>query len=158
MTGLRRADKEITDRGEVEEVLREAQVGRLGTCFDGRPYVVPLSFVYHDGTIIFHGAEEGKKMAEISRNPRVCFEVDAAELMPSDNPCNFNFKYRSVIANGTARILEAPEERLRGLRLLVEKYAPGMGSEMTVERMATSSGLAVVEIKVDEMTGKRSPV
>jgi nitroimidazol reductase NimA-like FMN-containing flavoprotein (pyridoxamine 5'-phosphate oxidase superfamily) len=157
MTGLRRADKEITDRGEVEEVLKEAQVGRLGTCVDGRPYVVPLSFVYHDGTIIFHGAGEGKKIAEIVRNPRVCFEVDAAELMPSVNPCNFNFKYRSVIANGTARILEGPEERRRCLGLLVDKYAPGKGSAMTAERMAAFKGLAVVEIKVEEMTGKRSP-
>ncbi|UCD44195.1 MAG: pyridoxamine 5'-phosphate oxidase family protein [Candidatus Bathyarchaeota archaeon] len=158
MTGLRRADKEITDRGEVEQVLREAQVGRLGTSVEGRPYVVPLSFVYHEGAIIFHGAGEGKKMAEIARNPRVCFEVDAAELIPSDNPCNFNFRYRSVIANGMAKILEDdPEERLRCLRLLVEKYAPGMGSAMTAERMASFEGLAVVEIAVDEMTGKRSP-
>ena len=76
MTGLRRKDKEIKDRAEIEEVLREAQVGRLGTSVDGQPYVVPLSFAYHDGNIIFHGAREGKKMEDIARNPRVCFEVD----------------------------------------------------------------------------------
>jgi hypothetical protein len=157
MTGLRRADKEIKDPKEVEAVLREAEVGRLGTCVDGRPYVVPLSFAYCDGRILFHGAAEGKKMREIARNPRVCFEVDVAELLPAENPCNFNFRYRSVIANGTARVIEDEVERFEGLRLIVEKYAPGMGDKITWATVDRFKNMAVVEIKIDEMVGKKSP-
>jgi len=157
MAGLRRADKEIRDRAEVDAVLREAMVGRLGTCSDGRPYVVPLSFAYHEGKIYFHGAVEGKKMADISRNPRVCFEVDESELVPAEDPCNFNFRYRSVIADGKARVIEDPAERLAALRLLVEKYAPGKGGTLTEERVRGSASLAVVEIKIEEMAGKKSP-
>lgn len=157
MAGLRRADKEIRDRTEVEAVLREAAVGRLGTCSDGRPYVVPLSFVYRDGKIYFHGAAEGKKMADIALNPRVCFEVDEAELMPAEDPCSFNFRFRSVIADGTARVIEDPAERLAALRLLVEKYAPGKGGTLTEERVRGSASLAVVEIVIEEMVGKKSP-
>ena len=157
MAGLRRADKEIRDRAEVDAVLREAMVGRLGTCSDGRPYVVPLSFAYHEGKIYFHGAAEGKKMADIARNPKVCFEVDEAELMPAEDPCNFNFRYRSVIADGTARVVEGPAERLAVLRLLVEKYAPGKGGTLTQERVRGSASLAVVEITIEKMVGKKSP-
>ena len=157
MAGLRRADKEIRDRAEVDAVLREAAVGRLGTCSEGRPYVVPLSFVYHEGKIYFHGAAEGKKMADIARNPKVCFEVDESELMPAEDPCNFNFRYRSVIADGTARVVGDPAERLAALRLLVEKYAPGKGGALTEERVRGSASLAVVEITIEEMVGKKSP-
>jgi nitroimidazol reductase NimA-like FMN-containing flavoprotein (pyridoxamine 5'-phosphate oxidase superfamily) len=157
MTRLRRADKEIKDPREVEVVLKEAEVGRLGTCVDGRPYVVPLSFAYRDGRILFHGAAEGKKMTDITRNPRVCFEVDVAELLPSENPCNFNFRYRSVIANGTARVIENEEERIEDLKLIVEKYAPGMGDRLGVDDMERFKNLAVVEITIDEMVGKKSP-
>jgi nitroimidazol reductase NimA-like FMN-containing flavoprotein (pyridoxamine 5'-phosphate oxidase superfamily) len=156
MTRLRRADKEIKDPREVEVVLKEAEVGRLGTCVDGRPYVVPLSFAYRDGRILFHGAAEGKKMTDITRNPRVCFEVDVAELLPSENPCNFNFRYRSVIANGTARVIENEEERIEDLKLIVEKYAPGMGDRLGVDDMERFKNLAVVEITIDEMVGKKS--
>ena len=157
MTGLRRAEKEIKDPREVEAVLREAEVGRLGTCADGRPYVVPLSFAYGDGRILFHGAAEGKKMREIARNPRVCFEVDVAELLPSEDPCNFNFRYRSVIADGTARVIEDVDGRIDGLKLIVEKYAPGMGDRITEETVDRLKNLAVVEIEIDEMVGKKSP-
>jgi len=158
MTGLRRKEKEIKDKGEIEEVLRDAQIGRLGTSVDGQPYVVPLSFAYHDGKIIFHGAREGKKMEDIARNPRVCFEVDNGEAIPSDDPCGFSFRYRSVIANGTAKIIEDPKTSLEALRILVDKYSPGKGEKLTLERIERSKNMVVVEIAVDEMVGKKSPV
>ncbi len=132
-------------------------MGRLGTCVDGRPYVVPLSFAYRHGRILFHGAVEGKKMREIARNPRVCFEVDVAELLPSEDPCNYSFRYRSVIADGTARVIEDEGERIEGLKLIVEKYAPGMGDRITGETVERFKNMAVVEIKIEEMVGKKSP-
>lgn len=157
MSSLRRADKEITDPTEVEAVLREAAVGRLATCVDGEPYVVPLSYVYNDGKIFFHGAAQGKKMRDLAKNNRVCFEVDISELMHANDPCDYNFRYRSVIANGTARVIQNPEEKLKALRLLIEKYAPGKAGKLTPERLFSFKSLAVVEIKIEEMTGKRSP-
>lgn len=157
MTGLRRAEKEITDRAEVEAVLREAEVGRLGTSVDGRPYVVPVNFAYRNGKIFFHGAGEGKKLRDIAENPRVCFEVDTAGVMPAEGPCDYSYRYRSVIATGSARMLTDIDERAEALRTIVEKYAEGKGVEITRERMEMFATLAVVEIEVEEMTGKQSP-
>ena len=157
MTGLRRPEKEIKDKAEVERILTEAEVSRLGTSADGRPYAVPLSFAYHEGKIVIHGAKIGKKMENIARNPRVCFEVDTSEIIPADDPCGFTYKYESVIANGTARFIENPVEKAASLRLLVEKYAPGKGSQMTEERVEAFTNMTVVEITVEEMMGKKSP-
>ena len=157
MTGLRRADKEIRDRAEVEAFLLEAEVGRLGTSVGGVPYVVPVNFAYRDGRIFFHGAGEGKKLRDIAANPVVCFEVDEAEVMPAEGPCDYSYRYRSVIATGRARMLTDVDERADALRAIVEKYAEGKGAEITRERMERFASLAVVEIEVEEMTGKQSP-
>lgn len=157
MTGLRRKEKEIKDTAEIEKVLNEATVGRLGTSRDDTPYVVPVSYAYHDGKIIIHGAKQGKKMDDIRANPRVCFEADASEIIPSDDPCNYTYRYRSVIANGTARILEDSDDKLEGLRLLTEKYAPGKGSALNEEHIKKNWNLNIVEITIHEMTGKQSP-
>jgi nitroimidazol reductase NimA-like FMN-containing flavoprotein (pyridoxamine 5'-phosphate oxidase superfamily) len=157
MTGLRRKEKEIKDTAEIEKVLREATVGRLGTSRDDTPYVVPVSYAYHDGKITIHGAKQGKKMDDIEANPRVCFEVDTSEIIPSDDPCNYTYSYRSVIANGTAKILEDPAERLEGLRLLTEKYAPGKGTALTEEHLEKYWNLNIVEITIHDMMGKKSP-
>lgn len=157
MTGLRRKDKEIKDKTEIEAVLKEATVGRLGTSRNNTPYVVPVSYVYDNGKIIIHGAKQGKKMEDIAANPRVCFEVDINEIIASDDPCNYSYRYRSVIANGTAKILEDLNEKLAGLRLLTEKYASGKGPELTEEHLKKNRNLNVVEITIHEMVGKKSP-
>ncbi|KON30817.1 hypothetical protein AC482_02940, partial [miscellaneous Crenarchaeota group-15 archaeon DG-45] len=76
---------------------------------------------------------------------------------PADDPCVFSFSYRSVIAHGEARVHTDPLRVAEALRLLVEKYASAeMADRMTVDSISRRP-IAVVEITVDEMTGKRSP-
>jgi len=154
---MRRKDKEIADRAVVEELLREAEVGRLATCGGGEPYVVPVSFVYHDGRIIIHGSGEGRKMENIVSNPRVCFEVDQSEKMEGGRPCDYSFRYMSVVVQGRARVLDGDNERLVALRRLTDKYAPSKGRALTAEDLRRYPSLAVVEVVVDSMTGRRSP-
>jgi hypothetical protein len=155
---MRRAEKEIVDRREMERILEEAEVGRLGTSVNDEPYVVPVSFAYRDGKILLHCARHGKKLDNISKNPRVCFEVDDGELIRKDKPCDFSVRYRSVIAHGDATVHTDPERMLHTLKALTDKYAPGgLSRQLTTDTITSFGDLAVVEITVSEMTGKRSP-
>lgn len=155
---MRRAEREISDRREMERILEEAEVGRLGTSVNDEPYVVPVSFAYRDGKILFHCARQGKKLDNVSKNPRVCFEVDEGALIPKDKPCDFSVKYRSVIAYGNATVHTDQQRMLHTLKALTDKYAPsGLSRQLTNDTVASFKDLAVVEITVSEMTGKRSP-
>lgn len=58
---MRRKDREITDRAEIESILNEAMVCRIGLADGGDPYVVPLSFGYEDGSVSIHSAPEASK-------------------------------------------------------------------------------------------------
>ena len=59
---MRRKEKEITEKAVQEEILRQAEVGRLGTAVDGVPYVVPMNFCYVEDTIYLHSFKDGKKI------------------------------------------------------------------------------------------------
>jgi len=158
MSGMRRKEKEITDKAVIEEVLRENEVGRLALLVDNQPYIVPLNFVYFDGKIFFHSHKDGKKMRAISKNPKVCFEVDSGEMVKSDKPCDFTWKYRSVIVEGTASVLSDARERLSVMKRLSDKYSPGKGEMLTAMDLEKNPQLIIVEIRVGEMTGKKSPI
>jgi nitroimidazol reductase NimA-like FMN-containing flavoprotein (pyridoxamine 5'-phosphate oxidase superfamily) len=158
MSGMRRKEKEITDKVVIEEILREQEVGRLATSVDDRPYVVPINYVYFNGKVIFHTCSDGMKMANISKNPRVCFEVDSGEMVKGDKPCNYTWKYLSVIVSGKAKVITDPEKRLMSLRQLCDKYALGKGKTLTAEDMIKNPRLSIVEISIEAMTGKKSPV
>ena len=110
---MRRKDREITDRAEIEAILHEAMVCRIGLADDGEPYVVPLSFGYEDGSVYIHSAPEGKKIALCwQKNPRCCFEVDICDgVIRGDTPCSWGMRYRSVIGFGRAVILADPQEK-----------------------------------------------
>ena len=75
---MRRKDKEITDKNEIEDILTTVMVGRLGTCSNGIPYITPVNFTYDRETskIFLHCANEGRKLENIRVNPNVCFEVE----------------------------------------------------------------------------------
>ena len=158
MSGLRRKDKEITDRAVIEEVLVGQEVGRLATSVDGEPYVVPVNYVYTKGRIIFHSHREGRKMESIRRNPRVCFEVDTAEKTEGATLCDYSYRYFSAVARGEAREITGDAERLEALRRIVAKYAPGKERSLAAADLARYAALVLVEIRVTELTGRRSPV
>lgn len=139
------------------DLLEIAETGRLAMCRDGEPYVVPISFVYHEGRIFFHGSTTGKKMDFMLLNPRVCFVVDESELVPGPDPCKLHFNFRSTLAYGTARVVDDIDEQVEALRLLAEKYSPGSGHLMNRQRIESYDDLAIVEVSVDEMTSRMEP-
>lgn len=154
---MRRKQREIKTRERVEEILKRAQVGRLGTVSrDGTPMIKPVNFLYRNGRIYFHSALEGEKMDHLAFSSSVCFEVDEAfgYLPASDSPCEASFSFRSVILQGHARILEDPEEKITILNDLMEKYQPGARLRPFSKQMVRKVG--VVEIVAEKMTGKEN--
>ena len=105
--------KEMAEE-EMDQFLACARVGRLGLIINGKPYIIPLGFAYANGNIFFHACDKGSKMQALRENPYICFEVDEALSDAS--------MYKSVIAFGTAKILEDREEMVPYLQKLIDKY------------------------------------
>ena len=97
-------------------------------------------------------------MLNISKNPKVCFEVDAYEKMEGQNPCDYSYKYHSVIVLGIAKQIDNTTARLSAMKRLSNKYAPGKGKLIGLADLGKYKDLIVYSIEINEMTGKRSPV
>ena len=149
---MRRQDREITDRAEMEAILSEAQVCRLALTDGSEPYIVPLCFAYADNTIWFHSAREGKKISLLRKNPQCCVEVDlTGGPVPDARPCGWEFRYRSVICTGTARIATTYEEKRTGLRLILQHYGCG-DHDFSLPEL---DRVCVIRIDITKMTGKK---
>jgi nitroimidazol reductase NimA-like FMN-containing flavoprotein (pyridoxamine 5'-phosphate oxidase superfamily) len=153
---MRQHKKEISDRNVIDNLLRSATVGRLGTSGrDGYPRVKPLNFVHVDHAIYFHSAREGEKIDDILRDSRVCFEVDlpiAYVKGRQDDPCRASYLYQSVIIYGKADLVHDEPERRKALSELMRKYQPnGKYGEFLNAKLALT---AVVRIDIETMTGK----
>jgi nitroimidazol reductase NimA-like FMN-containing flavoprotein (pyridoxamine 5'-phosphate oxidase superfamily) len=150
---LRRKDKEITDIGEIESIIRKSLVCRLGLADVDTPYIVPLCFGYDNNTLYFHSAKEGRKIEIIKRNNAVCFEFDIdSEIKSGKDACAWGMKYRSVIGYGTATLIEDPEEKRKALDVIMAQYADG-----AFEYSEKAFGKAlVIKVEIESMTGKKA--
>ena len=143
----------IESRYEMEELLREEEIGYLGLSLEEKPYVVPLNYHYSDGKIYFHCGLKGRKLVYMKGNPQVCFTVgrQLAEVREhaGGNPCHVDSD--SVVCYGRARTIEDLDERSKALNAFNRRYRPD-APDVPMERVINC---AVVEITISEMTGRR---
>lgn len=152
---MRRKDKEITNKTEIETIIKKAPVCRIAICDNGIPYVVPVCFGYDGNRLYFHSAHEGWKIDILKRNNNVCFEMDIDHnLVKSGNPCSWSMEYSSVIGSGKAFFVEDPEEKRKALGIIVEHYS-GKSYGFSDEAV---SDVTVIKIEIEKISGKKSRV
>ena len=139
---------EILSGDEVEQMLAEHSVGRLGCHADGRTYVVPIAYAYSDGAIYGHSTE-GLKLRMMRKNPQVCFEIDDVDSV---------LNWRSVVAWGTFEELHGADAE-RAMRTLLIHFLPAKAQATTryleEARPGVKDDRAIVyRVRLYEKTGR----
>ena len=149
---MRRFKQQIPDE-EAKEILKKATNGVLCLSdYAQRPYGVPMSFIYDGETsIYFHCALSGKKIDCIKHNPNACFTIiDQDEIHPEE----FTTYFRSVIVEGSIKIIDDKNQIIKALRLLSTKYSPGIDCEPEIEKGLNR--VLILKLDIESVTGKEA--
>jgi nitroimidazol reductase NimA-like FMN-containing flavoprotein (pyridoxamine 5'-phosphate oxidase superfamily) len=154
---MRRADREIVDRDELDSVLASQRYIVVALCRGGEPYVVTLSYGYsrQDNALYFHCAPEGLKLEFLRANPVVCATV-VEDLGYKEGECAH--AYRSVVVRGRMEVVDGREAKAHGLRVLLlhqEKDPEGTGRRLLPDEAAYDR-VTVLRLAIEEITGKRA--
>ncbi len=145
--------KQLLSQEETKQILTGSSSGVLSLVdAEGIPYGVPLSFAY-DGirSLYFHSAVNGHKVEAIQAHPQASFcIISQDEIKPEE----FTTYFRSVIVQGRLSIVKEPEEIIKGLQLLGNKYAPGIDS--TAEIAQSLAHVLVFKLDIENITGKEA--
>jgi nitroimidazol reductase NimA-like FMN-containing flavoprotein (pyridoxamine 5'-phosphate oxidase superfamily) len=156
---MRRKDREVTDRKEIEEIISQCKTTHVAMVDNGAPYVVPLSHGYRfldDDTLelYFHSAFEGKKTDILKKNNKVCFEMSVeGEPLFADTPCKSGYYYASVIGFGEVVFIEEPNEKREALSTMY-KHQSGREVSFTADQ---ASHVCVFKIVSSDYSGKKKP-
>ena len=151
---MRRKNKEIKDKKEIESIINSAIVCRIALSDNNMPYIVPINFGYKDKCLYIHSATEGKKIDIIKKNNDICFEIDIAhEILQGKSACHTTMKYYSVIGYGKAYLIDDSEEKIKALNIIIEHYLPEIPHEYSEKFLKK---IVIIKIEIDNMTGKKS--
>ncbi len=147
-----RRKEQLLSQEETIAILQKGSSGVLGVSGDDDyPYTVPISYVYRDGKLFFHGAPSGHKIDGIHRNNKISFcVIDQDEVIQKA----FTTHFQSAIVFGRARFLTDEHERRMAMEYLVEKYSPDYVKEGRLEIERGWEKVCLVEINIEHMTGK----
>jgi len=152
---------EIKSKEKVIEFLSSQQTGRIASIDEnGFPQIIPMNFVFINGTVYMHSHIRGEKLDNIRRNQKAGFEVDKSlEFLPSyfSDPTDASLAdtlYISVVIKGNASIVSNKEEKTIALNGLMKKYQPEGGYEPIKPDMDVLKGVEVIKIIPESLTGK----
>ncbi len=146
--------KQQLPNAETVEILETATSGVLAVSGDdGYPYAVPLSFVYADGKLFFHCAVTGHKLDAIQNCDKASFCVIASDVV---RPATFTTHYRSVVAFGRVRVLTDDAQKRAAIELIADKYSRDYSEKRLAEIENEFPRLALVEFKIEHVTGKEA--
>lgn len=123
-TRLRRVPERAgEDRQELYDVLDAGFVCHLGVVVDGSPRVIPTGYGRDGDTLYLHGSTGA---ASLRAAGEVCVTVTHLDgVVLARSVFHHSMNYRSAMVYGRPRVVAEIEEKLAGLRVLVENIAPG---------------------------------
>jgi len=144
--------RELND-SQIEDLLKEQVIGRIGCHSAETMYVVPVNYVY-DGVSIYCHSAQGMKIDMMRKNPQVCFEVDKIKDVTN---------WESVIAWGKFEEITDMEEKQQVLQKLVNRITPYIIDDSVTREhgfvdeesdVGTTVELIMYKIVVSKKTGR----
>ena len=104
-----RNKKQIMSQERCDEILNKATSGVLNLLGDDDyPYGVPISFVYKNNKLYFHGMTKGHKVDAMKKHDKASFTIiDTDHVVPKE----WTTYFRSVIVFGRMKFIEDNEEK-----------------------------------------------
>lgn len=150
---MRRKEKEITNRTEIDAIINRAIVCRLAMVDENKPYIVPLNFGYDGKSLFFHCALAGRKLEILKKNDQVCFEMEVdVEIKKGEKACDWSCHFQSIIGSGRAVLLDNPNEIKAALDIIMQHYQ----SETFEYNEKLLGKVTVIKVDIASVSGKRS--
>jgi nitroimidazol reductase NimA-like FMN-containing flavoprotein (pyridoxamine 5'-phosphate oxidase superfamily)/RimJ/RimL family protein N-acetyltransferase len=155
-TATRTRDRMHYERATAHAILDEAYDCSVAFIVDGEPRVLPTLHVRVGDTLYLHGSSGGRMgLTARGEGVRVCVSVTLLDgLVYGRSQFHHSANYRSVVAHGTARLVDDPERKLAAMRALVDKVGAGRAADSRPPTRQELAQTSVLELPLDEVSAR----
>lgn len=149
---MRRKDREITDRAEIDAILGSARLMRIALADGDTPFLVPVFYAFDGTAIYFHSAQAGTKIDIMKRNNKICFEISIDHgIVENDAACDFEAQHRTVVGFGKVAFVTDDAEKRNALNRIVAQFS----DKKFDYPQANLNRTAVIRIDIETIKGKK---
>lgn len=152
---VREPHRGVYDRESIYKILDQGFVCHVGFAVEGQPYVIPTMYARAGDAIYFHGSAASRMLRGVASGFPVCVTVTLVDgLVLARSVFNHSMNYRSVVALGTAVLVEAPGEKLEALRAFTEKILPGRWKDARQPNEKELKATSILRLPLTEVSAK----
>ncbi len=155
-TALKRhAERGSYDRSTIHDILDEALVCHVAAIVDGAPRVLPMAHARVADQLYLHGARANRLLGVLATGAPASVGVTLIDgVVFARSWFHHSMNFRSVALYGIGSEVCDGEEKLKALRALIEKAAPGRAAEARPPTPAELSSTLVVRFPIAEGSAK----
>ena len=144
------------DRSIIDAILDEALLCHVAFADDeGRPVVIPTIHARVGDVLYLHGSPASRMLRGI-RNQQVSVAATLLDgLVLAKSHMHHSMNYRSVVAFGTARGVNDPDEKAVAFRAIVEHIVKGRWESARQPNDQEFKATSVVAVDIEEASAKR---
>lgn len=143
------------DWDAIAGILDAGLLASVGFAVDGQPFVLPMLYGRAGRTLYLHGAASARIMTALGGAIPICVSVTLVDgVVLARSAFNHSMNYRSVMAFGTARLIEDPRAKLAALRTLSDQLLAGRWEDVRGPNRAELAQTAVLQLEVEEASAK----
>lgn len=151
----RGAKKATYNKEDVNTILDSSEICNVAFNINGLPQVQPINFGRSENKIYLHGSLKNRMANALLEQGTVCLSVMYLDSMKlSRSAFHHSVNFRSAVVFGKVRELETTEEKLFGLKAIINHFVPDRWEHCRVPNEKELKITKVLEIEIETASAK----
>lgn len=143
------------DHAAVFAVLDAGLLCHVAYTFDGQPYCTPTIHWREDDMLYWHGSSASRMLRNLRGGTPACLTVSHLDgLVLARSGFNHSANYRSAMCFGTARIIDEPDEKLKALAGVIDRFYAGRSETLRPISVQEAKATTVIGMRIEEASAK----
>jgi nitroimidazol reductase NimA-like FMN-containing flavoprotein (pyridoxamine 5'-phosphate oxidase superfamily) len=152
---VRRHQRGSYDKSVVHGILDGALLAHIAYVMDGQPFCTPTGFWREGGSLYWHGSSASRMIRFQKPGVPVCVTVTHLDaLVLARSGFHHSVNYRSVMAFGTAHLLEGDEEKRRAMDGFIDRFYPGRSQLLRAPTASDMKATTFVTMEIEQASAK----
>jgi uncharacterized protein len=153
---LRRLPKRgFHDPETVRGILDASFLAHIGFSVEDQPFVIPTLFGREGDKLFMHGSSASRTVRHLATGVPACVNVTIVDgLVLARSAFHHSMNYRSVVAFGSARMIEDRDSKNHALRVISEHLIRGRWEDVRQPTDHELKATSVLEFSIEEASAK----